>query len=173
MSSIHIRPFPPPTPILEKYWIMPLLLALNLKWRVHDFAKWRPLVWWAEDTGAFLGTGSLAGFSPLNHFPQASNVFILFERGTSRELLIASRIIAGAPQIDSPVVKLPLAHSLIFAGDTLLSPAHKQCIRQRYWLVGPQRLRRPLGIFIPDAYSPYAPGILDLPPANWARMRRG
>jgi hypothetical protein len=36
---------------------------------------------------------------------------------TSREKLIASRLIAGAPESNSLVVILPLAHSLIFAGD--------------------------------------------------------
>jgi hypothetical protein len=57
-------------------------------------------------------------------------------------LLIASRPIAGAPQSNSPVVKLPLAHSLLFAGDTLLSPAHNICICQRYWMGGPTKARK-------------------------------
>jgi hypothetical protein len=49
----------------------------------------------------------------------------------SREKLIASRLIAGASECNSPVVILPLAHSLIFAGDKQLSPAHSPSIRQR------------------------------------------
>jgi hypothetical protein len=92
---------------------------------------------------------------------------------TSRKLLIASRPIASAPQSNSPVVKLPPAHNLLFAGDTLLSPVHNICICQRYWMGGPQRLGRPIGIFIPGAYSPYVPGIDDLPSANRTSMRRG
>jgi hypothetical protein len=50
---------------------------------------------------------------------------------TSRELLIAGRPIAGAPESNSPVVMLPLAHILLCAGDNSLSPAHNICIRQR------------------------------------------
>jgi hypothetical protein len=91
---------------------------------------------------------------------------------TSRELLIAGRPIAGAPKSNSLVVMLPLAHSLLFAGDKLLSPAHSTCIHQYGW-GGPQRLGRHIGIFIPGAYSSYAPGIDDLPPANRGGVRRG
>jgi hypothetical protein len=79
---------------------------------------------------------------------------------TSRELHIANRTIAGAPQIHSLVVKLPLADSSLFADDTQLSPAHTKAIHR---LAGPQWLRRPLGRFIPGAYCPCASGVLDLP----------
>jgi hypothetical protein len=50
---------------------------------------------------------------------------------TSREELIASRLITGTSECNSPVVILPLAHSLIFAGDKQLSPVHSPSIRQR------------------------------------------
>jgi hypothetical protein len=51
---------------------------------------------------------------------------------TSRELLIAGRLIAGAPKSNLPVVILPLADSPLFASDKVLSPAHRTSIRQRY-----------------------------------------
>jgi hypothetical protein len=41
-----------------------------------------------------------------------------FAMVTSREKLIANIIIAGAYEIDSPVVIIALAHYFIFAGDT-------------------------------------------------------
>jgi hypothetical protein len=92
---------------------------------------------------------------------------------TSREKLIAGRLIAGASECNSPVVILPLAHSIIFAADNDLSPAHSILIRQRYGLGGPPAQARHIRIFIPGAYNTYAPGIGDLPPANIFSVRWG
>jgi hypothetical protein len=93
--------------------------------------------------------------------------------GTSREKLIAGRLIAGESECNSPVVILPLMHSIIFAGDNCLSPVHSIHIRQRYGLGGPPAQVRHIRIFIPGAYNTYAPGIEDLPPANICSVHRG
>jgi hypothetical protein len=92
---------------------------------------------------------------------------------TSREKLIAGRLIAGASECNSPVVILPLAHSIVFTGDNGFSPAHSAIICQRYGMRGPPAQVRHIRIFIPGAYSTYAPGIGDLPPANICSVRRG
>jgi hypothetical protein len=70
---------------------------------------------------------------------------------SSTELLIAGMTIAGAPQMHSPMVNLPLVHYSLLASDTRLSPAHTDIIHEGYWLAGPPWLRQPLGRFIPDA----------------------